>query len=53
MDNILKDKSLKMHLIDIICCHTSRKRAKYETCANLHRFHILYIACSFIPLTIV
>ena len=29
----------------LICCDTREKCRKYETSAELHRFHILYISC--------
>ena len=41
---------LEMHAMVLICCNTSGKCTKYETCAKLHRFHMLYNSCGFTPL---
>ena len=53
----LKDKHLERHVI-VLCCYSGgkctkyetcallllrRKYTKYATCANLHRFHTLYM----------
>ena len=38
------DNILKPNAIVPMCCHNRVKRTEYETCAKLHRFHILYMS---------
>ena len=40
----LEYKLFILHAIALFCCYNRIKCSKCETCAKLHRFHILYIS---------
>ena len=43
LTTFLRNTLHKKHVKFLVCCHSRRKCTIYETCANLHRFHIVYI----------
>ena len=49
--DVKNQTNLKMHEIPVICYLSHKKYTKYETCAILHRFRILYISRGFTPRT--
>ena len=48
--NISKEYIVLDLPVVVLFCYNHEICTKYETCANRHRFHILYIFCSSTPL---
>ena len=45
MSTCKANKQLQMHVAILPCGYNRGKCSKNETCAKLHRFHILHISC--------